>query len=84
MDLTAHLEYLQTVMQECDANKVVSEPVLIRLFRNALRPSIRAHAKQKDCQKDIWDQAIKKVITATAKAALNLPLWVCKMDFYCL
>ena len=62
---------------------MISEPVFIRLFRNGLRSSICALAKQKGCQKDTWDQAIKKAITAEAKAALNLPLWVHEMDARC-
>ena len=80
MNWAAHLEHLQTVLQEFDANALISELVLIRLFRNGLRPSIRAQAQQKGCWKDTWDQTIKKVITAEAKAALNLPLSVHEMD----
>ena len=56
---------------------------MIRLFRNGLKPSIRAQAKQEGRQKDTWDQAIKKAIMAEAKAALNLPLWVREMDARC-
>ena len=84
MDWAAHLEHLQTVLQEFDADAVISEPVLIRLFRNGLRPSIHAQAKQKGRQKNTWDQAIKKAITAEAKAALNLSLWVREMNACCL
>ena len=59
---------------------MISEPVLICLFYDGLWPSICARAKQKSCQKEPWDQAIKKAITAEAKAALNLLLWVRKID----
>ena len=45
MDWAAHLEHLQTVFREFDANTVISEPVLICLFRHGLRPSIRAQAE---------------------------------------
>ena len=83
MDWAAHLKHLQTVFQEFDANAVISEPVLICLFRNGLRPSIRAQAEQKDHWKDTWDQAIKKAITTKTKAALKLPLWVREMDACC-
>ena len=83
MDWAAHLEHLQTVLQEFDANAVISEPVLIRLFRNGLRPSIRAQAKQECRPKDTLDQAIKKAIMAEAKAAVNLPSWVREMDVRC-
>ena len=80
MDWVAHLEHLQTIFQEFDANAVISEPVVIRLFRDGLRRSIRAQAEQEGRQKDTWDQAIKKAITAEAKAALNLLLWVREID----
>ena len=80
MDWAAHLEHLQTVLREFDADAVISEPVLIRLFRNGVRPSIRAQAKQKGCQKDTWDQAINQAIIVEAKAALNLPSWIREMD----
>ena len=80
IDWAAYLEHLQTVLREFDADAMISEPILIRLFRNGLRPSIRAQAKEKGRQKDTWDQAIKKVIMAEAKAALNLPLWVRERD----
>ena len=83
IDWAAHLEHLQTVFQEFDADTVISEPVLIRLFRNGLRPSIHAQAKQEGCQKDTWDQVIKKAITAEVKTALNLPSWVREIDARC-
>ena len=83
IDCAAHLEHLQTVFQEFDPDVVISEPVLIHLFRDGLRPCIRAQAKQESCQKDTWDQAIKKAIAAEAKAALKLALWVLEMDACC-
>ena len=55
----------------------------MRLFHNGLKPSIRTQAEQKSRWKDTWDQAIKKAITAEAKAALNLSLWVREIDTYC-
>ena len=45
MDWAAYLKYLQTVFQEFDANAVISEQVLIHLFRNSLWPFICAQAK---------------------------------------
>ena len=45
---------------------------MIRLFRDGIRLSIRAQAKQEGRRKDTWDQAIKKAIMAESKAALNL------------
>ena len=46
MDWATHLKHLQTVLREFDADTVISEPVLIRLFADGLSPSIRAQAKQ--------------------------------------
>ena len=74
MNWAAHLEHLQTVPYKFDADMVTLEPALIRLLRNGLKPFIRAQAKQKGRQKDTWNQAIKKVITAEAKATLNFSL----------
>ena len=52
MDWAAHLKQLQTVLREFDADAVILESVLIRLFRDGLRPSIRAKAKQEGRQKN--------------------------------
>ena len=83
MDWAAHLKHLQTVLREFNANAVILEPVLILLFYNGLRPSICAQTEQEGRQKNTWDEAIKKAITAEAKAALNVPLWVREMDARC-
>ena len=84
MDWAAHLEHLQTVCQEFNADAVISEPILICLFRNSLRPSIYAQAEQDGHQKNTGEQAIKKAITAEAKTALNLPFWIWEIDVCCL
>ena len=55
---------------------MISKAVLIRLFSNGLRPSIRTQAKQDSRQKNTWKQAIKKAITAEAKATLNHLSWI--------
>ena len=51
---------------------VISEPILIRLFCNGLRSSICAKDEENGRQKETWEKAIKKTITAKAKTALNL------------
>ena len=83
MDWAAHLEHLQIVFRKFNANVVILELDLIYLFRNGLRLSIRAQAKQKSSQKDTCHQAIRKVITAEAKAVLNLLFWVREIDVCC-
>ena len=41
MDWTIYLEHWQAVFRKFNANMVISEPVLIRLFRDGLQPFIR-------------------------------------------
>ena len=62
---------------------MISEPVLIRLSRDGLRPFIYAQAEQKDRRRKTWDQPIEKAIMTKAKDDWNVPLWVHKMDFGC-
>ena len=80
MEWAAHLEHLQTIFQEFNADAVISKLVLICLFHDGFRPSIRARTEQKGRQKDTWDQVIQKAITAEAKAALNLLFWLCEIN----
>ena len=49
MNWAAHFEHLQTVLQEFNADVVILESVWIRLFRDGLRPSIRAQSEQEGC-----------------------------------
>ena len=53
MDWAAHIEHLQIVFQEFDADVVILEPIFIRLSRDSLQSSICAQTKQDGCQKDI-------------------------------
>ena len=84
MHWTAYLENLQIVFSKFDVNAVISKPVLIGLFCNGLQPSIYIQGKQNSRQKDIWKQVIKKVITAEAKTAFNLPSGIWRIDICCL
>ena len=45
MDWAAHFEHLQTVFRKFDADAVILELVLICLFSDSLKPSIRAQAE---------------------------------------
>ena len=49
MNWTANLQYLQIILQKFNADMVISEPILIRLFCNGLWPSIYAQAKEDSC-----------------------------------
>ena len=46
MNWAFYLEHLQSVLGKFDANVVISEPILIRLFCNGLQPFIHVQAKQ--------------------------------------
>ena len=80
MDRAAHLKHLQTILQKFDVDMVILERILIRLFCNGLQLSIHAQTEQDGCQKNTWEQAIKKAIIAKAKTNLNFPSWVRKID----
>ena len=45
---------------------------------------MQAQSNQKDCRKDIWEQAIKKAIIAKTKVTLNISCLVLEMDAYSL
>ena len=45
----AYLEHLKTIFFKFDADVVIFKPVLIFLFCNGLKLSIRAQTKQKGC-----------------------------------
>ena len=55
MNWAAHLEHLQTIFQEFNANTVILKSLLICLFYNGLKPSIYTQANQNSYQKDIWE-----------------------------
>ena len=55
MDWAAHLGKWLIVFYKFDADTMILEPVLIRVFRNNLRPFICAQTKQNNCQKDSFE-----------------------------
>ena len=47
-DWAAHLEYLLAVFQEFDLATTLNEEIMIRYFREGLKPSIRAQLDARD------------------------------------
>ena len=83
MDWAAHLEHLQTVLKEFDPVAAPNEEVLIRYFRDGLRPSIRAQVDEHGRDLDIWEEAIEKAIDAEAKADRQPQCLMRDMDNRC-
>lgn len=74
MDWAAHLEYLKAVLKEFDPVAAPNEDLLIRYFRDGLRPSIRAQLDEWDRDLDNWQEVIERCINAKAKAGRQASL----------
>ena len=54
-DWASHLEHLQAILIEFDADRAPEEATLIRLFREGLKPSVKAQMEQRGREKDGWE-----------------------------
>ena len=70
LDWAAHLEHLQAIFQEFDPAATLNDEIIIRYFREGLRPSIRAQLDARGRELDSWEEVIKKTIDAKAKVSL--------------
>ena len=83
-DWASHLEHLQSILQEFDADRAPKKSDLIRFFREGLKPWIKAQIEQRGRKLDSWKQLIEKTIEAEAKAGLQ-PFFIFReMDQRCL
>ena len=64
MDWATHLEHLQAVPKKFDPVAASNEEVLIRCFREGLRPSIQAQIDGRHWELDSWDKVLDKAIEA--------------------
>ena len=71
LDWASHLEHLQSILLEFDADGAPGEPTMIRYFREGLRPSIRVEMQQHGRELDSFEDTIEKAVDAEAKAALR-------------
>lgn len=71
-DWVAHLEHLQVILVEFDANGTPDELELICFFPEGLRPFIKGQIEQRGRELNSWDKPIEKAIDAKAKAILQL------------
>ncbi len=83
MDWAAHLEYLKAVLKEFDPVAAPNEDLLIRYFRDGLRPSIRAQLDEWDRDLDNWQEVIERCINAKAKAGRQASLLTKESDSRC-
>lgn len=73
MDWTAHLEYLQTVLKEFDANATPSKDFLICYFQNGLRLSTCTQMDKQDRELEDWQKVMERTIDAKTKAGRQSP-----------
>lgn len=82
-DWALHLEYLQSILLEFDADAASNESYLIRFFRDGLKPSIKVWMDQRGRELDSWDELVEKAIDVEAKASLQPAFILSKMDQSC-
>ncbi len=83
LDWVMHLEHLQAVLKEFDPTGAPNETILIRYFREGLRPSIRAQLDHRGQDLDAWEEVVEKAGDAEAKANLQPPFYVRDIDARC-
>ena len=71
LDWASHLEHLQSILLEFDADGAPGEPTMIRYFREGLKPSIQAEMEQRGRELDNFKDTIQKTVDAETKAALR-------------
>ena len=80
LDWAAHLEHLQAVLREFDPAATPNEEIMIRHFREGLRPSVRAQLDTRGRNQDSWEEAVEKAVNAEAKALLQSSSSIRDMD----
>ena len=83
-DWASHLEDLQFILMEFDADVAPGELVLIRFFYEGLKPSIKAEMGPWGTELDNWQKLVAKAVGAEAKAALRPASYFREMDQHCL
>ena len=83
-DWASHLKHLQSILQEFDKEGASEEYDFIWFFHEGFGPLINAQMKQQRREHDGWEELVKKTINAKAKASLQPPSILCKIDQHCL
>ena len=82
-DWAFHLEHLQSILVEFDANGALVKSSLIRFFREGLKPLIRAQMEPRSQEYDNWDELVEKTVAAKAKANLQPSYYIRDIDNRC-
>ncbi len=83
LDCAAHLEHLQAVLKEFDPTDAPNKTTLICYFREGLCPSIRAQLDHWGQNLDAREKVVEKAGDAKAKANLQPPFYVRKINTRC-
>ncbi len=83
-DWASHLEHLQSILLEFDADGAKEESDLIRFFWEELKSCIKAEMEQRGRELDNWEEIVEKAIGAKAKADLWPVSYVKDTDHRCL
>ncbi len=68
------------MLKEFDPSGASNETTLLRYFQEGLRPSIRAQLDHWRRDLDTWEEMVEKAGDIEAKANLQLPFYVRKID----
>ena len=79
-DWASHLEHLQSILVEFDADGALVKSNLIRFFREGLKPLIRAQIEPRSQKSDSWDELVEKTVAVEAKANLQPSYYNRNMD----
>lgn len=82
-DWASHLEHLQSILLEFDADGAPKESAMIRFFREGLKPSIKAQMEQQGRELDSWEEMVEKAVDTEAKAGLQPASYIHEMDHHC-
>ena len=73
LNWAAHLEHLLAVFQKFDPMVTPNKEIMIRYFREGLRPSIRAQLDAQGRDLDSWEEAVEKAVNVETKVLLQSP-----------
>ena len=83
-DWASHLEHLQSILIEFDADGAPEESDPIWFFWEGFKPSVKAQMEQCGRENDSWEDLVEKAINAEAKASLQAPSNLREMNQRCL
>ena len=82
-DWASHLKHLQSILVQFDVDGALVKSNLIWLFREGLKPLIRAQMEPRSQEYDSWDKLVKKTVVAKVKANLQPSYYSRDIDNCC-